>query len=39
MAKQLAPALIDAAAPNLSDQDSSTAELVRHFRKGRGRDV
>ncbi|HEY6624102.1 MAG TPA: glucose-6-phosphate isomerase [Acidimicrobiales bacterium] len=39
MAKQLAPALIDAAAPDLSDQDSSTAELVRHFRKGRGRDV
>ncbi|MGA7420286.1 MAG: glucose-6-phosphate isomerase [Acidimicrobiales bacterium] len=39
MAKQLAPALIDAAPPDLSDQDSSTAELVRHFRKGRGRDV
>ncbi len=39
MARQLAPALIDAAAPDLSGQDSSTAELVRHFREGRGRKV
>jgi glucose-6-phosphate isomerase len=39
MAKQLAPALIDERAPDLSDQDPSTAELVRHFRKGRGRSV
>ena len=37
MAKQLAPALIDAAAPDLSGQDSSTVELVRLFRHGRGR--
>jgi glucose-6-phosphate isomerase len=39
MAKQLAPALIDEQAPDLSDQDGSTAELVRHFRRGRGRGV
>ncbi len=39
MAKQLAPALIDAAAPDLSGQDSSTVELVRLFRHGRGRTV
>jgi glucose-6-phosphate isomerase len=39
MAKQLAPALIDEHAPDLSDQDGSTAELVRHFRIGRGRSV
>jgi glucose-6-phosphate isomerase len=39
MAKQLAPALIDEQAPDLSDQDGSTAELVRHFRIGRGRSV
>ena len=37
MAKQLAPVLIDTAAPDLSDQDASTAELVRHYRKLRGR--
>lgn len=37
MAKQLAPLLIDTAAPDLSDQDASTAELVRHYRKLRGR--
>jgi glucose-6-phosphate isomerase len=39
MAKQLAPALIDEQAPDLSGQDGSTAELVRHFRVGRGRGV
>ena len=39
MAKQLAPALIDEQAPDLSDQDASTAELVRHFRTGRGRSI
>jgi glucose-6-phosphate isomerase len=39
MAKQLAPALIDEQAPDLSGQDGSTAELVRHFRVGRGRSV
>ncbi|HEY5252886.1 MAG TPA: glucose-6-phosphate isomerase [Acidimicrobiales bacterium] len=39
MAKQLAPALIDEQAPDLSSQDGSTAELVRHFRVGRGRSV
>ena len=32
MAKQLAPALTDAEAPDLSGQDSSTAALVRHYR-------
>jgi len=32
MAKQLAPALIDEEAPDLSSQDASTAELVRRFR-------
>jgi glucose-6-phosphate isomerase len=37
MAGQLAPALIDPAAPDLSGQDASTAELVRHYRKLRGR--
>jgi glucose-6-phosphate isomerase len=39
MAKQLAPVLIDAAAPDLSGQDSSTAALVRRVRAGRGRAV
>ena len=39
MAKQFAPALIDPAEPDLSGHDCSTAELVRHYRKGRGRDV
>jgi glucose-6-phosphate isomerase len=39
MAKQLAPALIDEHAPDLSGQDGSTAELVRHFRVGRGRSI
>ena len=38
MAGQLAPVLIDPAAPDLSDQDASTAELVRHYRKLRGPD-
>jgi glucose-6-phosphate isomerase len=37
MAKQLAPALIDEEAPDLSSQDASTAELVRRFRVLRGR--
>ena len=37
MAGQLAPALIDLAAPDLSGQDASTAELVRHYRRLRGR--
>jgi glucose-6-phosphate isomerase len=32
MARQLAPTLIDRAEPELSDQDSSTAELVRTLR-------
>ena len=32
MAKQLAPILTDTAAPDLSDQDSSTASLVRLYR-------
>jgi glucose-6-phosphate isomerase len=32
MAKQLAPALVDPDEPDLSDQDSSTAELVRQYR-------
>jgi glucose-6-phosphate isomerase len=39
MAKQLAPALIDQQAPDLSGQDGSTAELVRRFRSGRGRSI
>ncbi|MGO8873937.1 MAG: glucose-6-phosphate isomerase, partial [Acidimicrobiales bacterium] len=37
MAMQLAPVLIDAAAPDLGDQDSSTAALVRRYRALRGR--
>jgi glucose-6-phosphate isomerase len=32
MAKQLAPDLIDRDEPDLSDQDGSTAGLVRHYR-------
>ena len=39
MAKQLAPVLTDPAAPDLSDQDSSTAALARRYRTGRGRPV
>ncbi|MGH9097843.1 MAG: glucose-6-phosphate isomerase, partial [Acidimicrobiales bacterium] len=37
MAKQLAPVLIDRDEPDLSDQDGSTAELVRHYRSVRSR--
>jgi glucose-6-phosphate isomerase len=37
MAMQLAPALTDTAAPDLSGQDSSTSALVRHYRELRGR--
>jgi glucose-6-phosphate isomerase len=37
MAKQLAPALSDAAAPDLRGLDSSTAALVRRYRSIRGR--
>jgi hypothetical protein len=36
---QLAPTLKDAAAPDLSDQDSSTATLVRQYRGMRNRPV
>jgi glucose-6-phosphate isomerase len=39
MAKQLAPALSSADAPDLADQDSSTAALVRRYRTLRGRPV
>ncbi len=39
MAKELAPLLTDAAPPDLSSQDSSTAALVRHYRGLRGRSV
>jgi len=39
MAKELAPMLTDAAAPDLSAQDSSTASLVRRYRALRGRAV
>ncbi len=39
MAKELAPILTDAAAPDLSAQDSSTASLVRRYRALRGRAV
>ena len=38
MAKQLAPALVRPAAPDLSGQDSSTAGLVRRYRAHRGGD-
>ncbi len=37
MAKQLAPTLTDPDPPDLSDQDSSTAALVRRYRSLRGR--
>jgi glucose-6-phosphate isomerase len=37
MAMQLAPVLTRADAPDLSDQDSSTAALVRHYRAIRSR--
>jgi glucose-6-phosphate isomerase len=37
MAKQLAPALSDPSAPDLSDRDSSTATLVSLYRRLRGR--
>jgi glucose-6-phosphate isomerase len=37
MAKQLAPALSGADAPDLGDQDSSTAALVGRYRALRGR--
>ena len=37
MAKQLAPTLSDAAAPDLTGEDSSTASLIRHYRSLRGR--
>jgi glucose-6-phosphate isomerase len=39
MAKELAPLLTDAGAPDLSGQDSSTASLVRRYRTLRGRAV
>jgi len=39
MAGQLAPALHSAGAPDLSDQDGSTAGLVRAYRSMRGRPV
>ena len=37
MARQLAPSLTEEDAPDLRDQDSSTAALVRHYRTLRGR--
>jgi glucose-6-phosphate isomerase len=37
MAKQLAPTLTSPSSPDLSDQDSSTAALVRRYRALRGR--
>jgi glucose-6-phosphate isomerase len=39
MANQLAPSLMAAGAPDLSDQDGSTAQLVGHYRSLRGRPV
>jgi glucose-6-phosphate isomerase len=39
MAKQLAPVLSSAEAPDLGDQDGSTATLIRHYRMDRGRPV
>ena len=39
MAKELAPILTEAAAPDLSGQDGSTASLVRQYRDLRGRAV
>ncbi len=37
MAQRLAPALIEADAPDLSGQDPSTAALVSRYRELRGR--
>jgi glucose-6-phosphate isomerase len=39
MAKELAPILTSASAPDLSGQDGSTASLVRRYRELRGRPV
>jgi glucose-6-phosphate isomerase len=39
MAKELAPTLTSASAPDLSGQDGSTASLVRRYRELRGRPV
>ena len=39
MAKELAPALSGPAAPDLSGHDSSTAALVRDYRRLRGRET
>jgi len=39
MAGQLGPALSSGPAPDLSDQDTSTAGLVRAYRGMRGRPV
>jgi glucose-6-phosphate isomerase len=39
MAKELAPTLTSASAPDLSGQDASTASLVRQYRGLRGRPV
>jgi glucose-6-phosphate isomerase len=39
MAKQLAPVLSSPEAPDLGDQDGSTAALIRHYRMDRGRPV
>ena len=39
MAKELAPILTSASAPDLSGQDASTASLVRQYRELRGRPV
>ena len=39
MAKELAPILTDASAPDLAGQDSSTASLVRRYRALRGRPI
>jgi glucose-6-phosphate isomerase len=37
MARKLAPALTDADAPDLGDYDASTAQLIRRYRRQRGR--
>ena len=39
MARELAPALTDAAVPELSGHDASTAALVRRYRRLRGREA
>ncbi len=39
MAKELAPILTDPSAPDLSEQDASTASLVRQYRGLRGRAI